>query len=169
MAAGAGVRAARRRDLEAIAGVYRHYVERSYFTFESNAPDAAEWARRFDVAAERGHPWLVAVPAGEVVGYAIASTFLPRAAYHRTVQTAIYLRPDERGRGLGRALYAALVDEAAARGFHLAVAGIALPNPASLALHEAIGFVPVGVFAEVGRKFGVWRDVSWWQRRLAHT
>jgi L-amino acid N-acyltransferase YncA len=61
------------------------------------------------------------------------------------------------------------VDEAAARGFHLAVAGIALPNPASLALHEAIGFVPVGVFAEVGRKFGVWRDVSWWQRRLAHT
>ncbi len=104
--------------------------------------------------------------AGTVVGYATASSFRPKPAYAPTIETTIYLAPGHGGRGTGTALYGALLTACAAAGFHRAVAGVTLPNPPSAALHERLGFTPVGVFSEVGRKHGAWHDVGWWQLRL---
>jgi phosphinothricin acetyltransferase len=103
---------------------------------------------------------------GEVVGYAYAAPFRAKPAYARTVETTIYLRSGHGGRGLGRALYEPLLSELAARDFHLVVAGMTLPNAASQALHRALGFRPVGTFAQVGFKHGAWWDVEFLQRPL---
>ena len=103
---------------------------------------------------------------GAVTGYATASPFRPKAAYAPTVETTVYLAPGHAGRGTGRALYGTLLDACAAAGFHRAVAGITLPNPASAALHERLGFALVGVFSEVGHKHGAWHDVAWYQLAL---
>jgi L-amino acid N-acyltransferase YncA len=150
-------------DLPAIAAIYAHYVEHSYATFDLEPPTAADWRTRFDGARALAHPWVIRE---DGAGYAIAATFNVRPAWRTTVSTAIYLDPAQRRRGLGRPLYAALLDAARDGGFHVAVAGIALPNDASVALHEGLGYEPVGVMREVGHKFGVWRDVGYWQRRL---
>ncbi len=110
-------------------------------------------------------PWLTLTnEAGQVLGYAKAGTWRERAAYRWTCETTVYLAEGHRGRGLGRTLYTALLDECAARGFHSAVAGITLPNPASVALHESLGFASIGVVREAGHKFGTWHDVGFWQR-----
>ncbi len=102
---------------------------------------------------------------GELLGYASTSKFGEKPAYRSTIEMTIYLREDARGRGIGRPLYELALREAA-RSFHLAVAGITLPNEASVALHEQLGFTRIGVFEEVGHKLGHWRDVGWWQLRL---
>ena len=161
------IRPATADDLPAIAAIYAHYVERTFATFDLQAPTAGDWAAKHAAAAAARHPWVVTEDEdGATAGYAIASTFNPRAAYATTVATAVYLHPDRTGRGLGGPLYAALLGEAAARGFHRAVAGVAVPNPASATLHARAGFTVVGTFAEVGHKLGAWRDVQWWQRAL---
>lgn len=160
------VRPTAEADLDAIAGIYAHYVRTSAVTFHTEAPPAEDWRRRLLAAEETGHPWLVSEVQEEVVGFAYASTFRPREAYALTTETTVYLHPDAVGRRFARPLYEQLLDEAAERGFHLAVAGITLPNEASVALHEGIGFEPVGVFREVGHKLGAWHDVGWWQRAL---
>jgi L-amino acid N-acyltransferase YncA len=166
-AAGAVIRAATEDDLAAVAGLYAHYVEHTSITFDLEAPGVEAWREKLHAAAAAGHPWLVADAGGTLAGYATASSFRPKAAYGRTVETTIYLAPGAGGAGLGRRLYGALLEAVAAAGFHLAVAGVTLPNPASVALHERLGFVPVGTFREVGRKHGSWHDVGWWQRPLA--
>lgn len=160
----AHVRPARAADAAAVAAVYRPYVEQGVASFESAAPDAAEVLRRM-----RAHrlPWLVAERDGDVTGYAYASRHRDRAAYRWSVEVSVYLAPPEQGRGTGRALYARLLDELARLGLAMAYAGIVLPNPGSVALHEALGFTPVGVFRSVGHKAGAWHDVGWWQRPLA--
>ena len=160
------VRPTAEADLDAIAAIYAHYVHSSAVTFHTEAPPAEDWRQRLLSAAETRHPWLVSEVDGEVVGFAYASAFRPRQAYALTAETTVYIRPETVGRGLGRPLYARLLDEATERGFHLAVAGITLPNDASVALHEGVGFEPVGVFREVGHKLGAWHDVGWWQRAL---
>lgn len=153
-------------DLAAIASIYAYYVEHSAITFDFDSPSVEAWAERLAAAEERGHPWLLTELDETVAGYAYAAPFRAKPAYARTVETTIYLSPGTGGRGLGRALYEALLSELTARDFHLAVAGMTLPNPASQRLHRTVGFEPVGTFAQVGYKHGAWRDVEFLQRRL---
>jgi phosphinothricin acetyltransferase len=111
------------------------------------------------------HGWLVAEVDGRVAGYAYGSPHRTRAAYASSCDVAAYVDPEFARHGIGRALYAELLARLAER-CHAAFAGIALPNEASVALHEAMGFAPVGIYREVGWKLGAWRDVGWWQRLL---
>jgi len=152
-------------DGAALAAIYAPYVENSWVSFETEAPDATEMARRI---ADYGqsHAWLVAERGDAILGYAYASPHRTRAAYATSADIAIYIADHARGQGVGRALYTALFDRLRARSIHAVFAGIALPNPASIALHEAMGMVPVGIYREVGWKLGGWRDVGWWQRLL---
>ena len=110
--------------------------------------------------------WLVAEDGGECVGYAYGSTHRERAAYQYSTEVSAYLHASHQRRGLGRRLYAALFESLAAKGYCNALAGVALPNEASVGLHRAVGFQPIGVFHAVGRKFGRWHDVAWFERRL---
>lgn len=160
------IRATEQGDLEAIAEIYDHYVQRTCATFDLEAPPVAEWRRRWRSAQDLGQPWMVTECDGVIAGFASLSAFRPKAAYRSTVETTIYLADDHVGHGLGRPLYEATLREAASRGFHLAVAGITLPNRRSVLLHEALGFVAVGVFEQVGYKHDAWRDVGWWQLSL---
>lgn len=112
------------------------------------------------------HGWLVAEVDGTVAGYAYGSPHRSRAAYATSCDVGIYIDPAFARRGLGRALYAALLPSLKDRGYHAAFAGIALPNVPSVRLHEAAGFTPVGIYREVGWKMDGWRDVEWWQRVL---
>ena len=153
-------------DATVIAAIYNVHVRGTTVTFELDEVDAGTMQRRIADVQERGLPWLVAELDGSVVGYAYAGPWKQRAAYARTVETSIYLDAAACGRGLGRRLYASLVERLRAQGVHVAIGGISLPNPVSIALHEALGFSHVGVFREVGNKFGDWIDVGYWQLRL---
>ena len=137
----------------------------SWISFELEPPDAGEMARRI---ADHGasHAWLVAEQGTQVAGYAYGSPHRTRAAYASSCDVAVYVDPASARQGIGRALYAELLPVLAGKGYHAAFAGIALPNEASIGLHEAMGFAPVGVYREVGWKLGDWRDVGWWQRLL---
>ncbi|MEA3390833.1 arsinothricin resistance N-acetyltransferase ArsN1 family B [Sphingobium sp. CCH11-B1] len=160
------VRRADAADAAACAAIYAPFVTDSWVSFETDPPDPAEMARRI---ADHGasHGWLVALePDGAIVGYAYGSPHRARAAYATSADVAIYVDPAFARRGVGVALYAALLPMLKARGCHAAFAGIALPNAASIALHEAMGFTPVGIYREVGWKLDGWRDVGWWQRLL---
>ncbi len=150
------------RDAQACARIYAPSVHPGTASFEERPPDAAEMARR--MAGARA--WLVAEEAAEVVGFAYAGRHRERAAYRWAVETSVYVRAECHGRGVGRAVYAALLDELGERRYRMACAAITLPNPASVALHEALGFAAVGVFRRIGFKAGAWRDVGWWQRPL---
>ena len=112
------------------------------------------------------HGWLIAEVGGAVAGYAYGSPHRTRAAYASSCDVAVYVDPAHARQGIGRELYAELLPLLAGRGFHAAFAGIALPNEASIGLHEAMGFTPIGIYREVGWKLGGWRDVGWWQRLL---
>lgn len=158
------VRLAGPADAAAIATIYRPYVERSHFTFEEVPPDAGEIAARM---AGPIHPWLVAEDDGSVLGYASTSPMRGRAAYRWSVETGIYLAPEAQGRGIGRRLLAEHLDLLERQGFVTAIAGIALPNEASVALHETLGFTLCGIERGVGFKLGQWIDVGRWQRDLA--
>ena len=160
------IRLAERGDAAAIARIYAHWVLETHATFDLEPPAEADWAGRWQEAQDADRPWLVAEDGGEIGAFAISSSFRSKAAYGATLETTVYVDRAKVGRGLGRPVYEALLEEGSARGFHVAVAGIALPNPGSIALHEALGFEPVGVFREVGHKLGAWRDVQWWQKPL---
>jgi L-amino acid N-acyltransferase YncA len=151
-------------DAAGIAAVYRPYVTDSVASFEAVAPDAAEMARR--MLTRPRLPWFVACRDGALVGYAYAARHRTRAAYRWSVDCSVYLAAGERGAGTGRALYGRLLHELAGLGFVTAFAGIALPNPGSVRLHEALGFTPVGVHRGTGFKAGRWHDVGWWQLLL---
>jgi phosphinothricin acetyltransferase len=153
-------------DAGAIAAIYNVHVRGTIVTFELAELCAQDMARRMADVQARGLPWLVAEAGGAVLGYAHAGPWKTRAAYARTVETSIYLDAAACGRGLGRQLYAALLGRLRALGMHVAIGGAALPNPASVALHEGLGFAPVGTFREVGCKFGRWIDVGYWQLHL---
>ncbi len=159
------VRAATAADAAACAELYAHYVRDTAITFETEPPTPDQMAARIaDYAAS--HAWLVLERDGELAGYAYAHRFAERAAYAWSCETSIYVAPGARGNGTGRALYQALLPLLAERGFRRAFAGIALPNPASLAIHERFGFRQVAVFSRVGWKLGRWHDVAWLQRDL---
>jgi phosphinothricin acetyltransferase len=152
-------------DAQVIASIYNHHVRNTIVTFEEAPVDEATMRGRIaDIDASHG--WLVAEVDGRVAGYAYASAWRARSAYRRSVETTVYVASDAVGRGVGSALYAALLPDLARRGFHCAMGGIALPNEASVALHERMGFAKVAHFREVGRKLGRWIDVGYWQRML---
>jgi len=154
------------RDAAAVAAIYRPAVASSIATFEEVAPDGAEMARRIGAVMPRT-PWLVAELDGSVVGYAYASIHRERLGYRWSVDISVYVAAGHQGHGIGRALYDWLIPSLRRQGFVNAYAGIALPNPASVALHEAIGMRRVGVYERVGFKFGAWHDVAWFGMRLA--
>jgi phosphinothricin acetyltransferase len=152
-------------DAAGIAAVYRPYVTDSVASFETVPPDAAQLAER--MTGRPRLPWFVACRDGAVVGYAYGGRHRSRAAYRWSVDVSVYTAAAERGAGTGRALYARLLPELRALGYVTAFAGIALPNPASVGLHTATGFTPVGVYRAAGFKAGRWHDVGWWQLPLA--
>lgn len=156
------------RDAEAVAAIYRPAVEASVASFEEEPPSADVMGGRIE-ATLAWTPWLVAEDptGGEVVGYAYASRHRERAGYRWSVDISTYVAPAARGRGVGRALYDALLEMLRRQGFVNVYAGITLPNPASVALHEAIGMRRVGIYERVGYKFGAWHDVAWYGLRLA--
>ncbi|MEQ9813537.1 MAG: arsinothricin resistance N-acetyltransferase ArsN1 [Azospirillaceae bacterium] len=149
-------------DAAAIQAIYAPVVEETVISFEEEPPSVSEMARRI-AATLRDHPFLVANLDGVIAGYAYAGPYRSRPAYRWSVDVTVYVDPARHRRGIGRALYGALLTELARRGTHAAFAGIALPNPGSVALHEATGFVHAGTHREAGRKFGRWVDVGWWQ------
>ncbi|MFC4457813.1 GNAT family N-acetyltransferase [Pseudonocardia nematodicida] len=160
------IRDATATDADACARIYAPYVDDTAISFEVEAPGPVEMAERI-ADAQRRHAWLVAEEEGAVLGYAYGGTWKARPAYRWTCEVSVYLHPDARGRGLGRALYDELFDRLVERGMLVAVAGITLPNDPSIALHGALGFTEVGVFSGVGYKHGAWRDVGWYRRTLA--
>ncbi len=147
------------------AAVYAPYVLDTAVTFETTPPTADEMAQRI-LAARDTHAWIVFEDGGRIVGYAYGGQFKDRAAYRWSCEVSVYLESTRRRTGAGRALYEALFERLAARGFRTAVAGMTLPNDASVALHAALGFEPVGVYRRIGWKHGAWRDVAWTQRSL---
>lgn len=160
------IRPATEADAPALLGIYAPYVERTAVSFELEPPAVDVFAARI-AKSLAGWTWLVAEADGVVAGYAYGTAHRERAAYAKTVETAVYLDAASCGRGLGRTLYAELLRVLTAKGFHRAVAGITLPNPASVALHERLGFERIGIYKEVGFKFGAWHDTAWYQRGLA--
>jgi phosphinothricin acetyltransferase len=161
------IRRAREDDLAALTALYNHYIERTPITFDVE-PYTVERRRAWLAGfAERGrHQLFVAEEGGRVVGWAGTLRFREKRAYDTTVEMTVYLAPDTTGRGLGAALYEALFAAIAGEDVHRAVAGITLPNDASIALHRRFGFTEVGVFREVGRKLGRYWDVLWMERGL---
>ncbi|MFZ5520998.1 MAG: arsinothricin resistance N-acetyltransferase ArsN1 family B [Pseudomonadota bacterium] len=160
------IRLARADDGDAIARIYNPCILETTITFEEEAVTGQEMARRIADVAAQGLPWLVAEADGELLGYAYATRFRPRAAFKHSVESSVYLAPAAQGRGLGRVLYEALLPRLKAAGRHAVVASIALPHPHSVALHERLGFRQVGVLREVGFKFGRWVDLGYWQINL---
>jgi phosphinothricin acetyltransferase len=161
------VRAGQPADLPALTEIYNHYVRDSAVTFDTTEFSVAQRQEWFSHYAATGpHRLLVAVEGDDVVGYATSSPFRAKPAYATSVETSVYLRPDATGRGLGVLLYRALFDALAGEDVHRAYAGVALPNDASRALHERLGFREVGTFVEVGRKLGRYWDVCWFERAL---
>jgi phosphinothricin acetyltransferase len=152
-------------DADACAEIYAPHVEGSPVSFEERAPAAAEMAARIERYG-RSHAWLVAERKGSVVGYAYATAFNERPAYRWSASVSVYVAEAARGCGVGRALYEALFERLRERGFHMACAGITLPNEASTGLHEKLGFEQVGVNRQIGWKEGAWRDVGYWQLYL---
>jgi phosphinothricin acetyltransferase len=152
-------------DAPACAAIYAPHVEAGPTSFEERAPSAEEMAARI-ARISVTHPWLVAEDGGEVLGYAYACQYMDRPAYRWAAAVSVYVADGQRGRGLGQRLYEALFERLRRQRFQLACAGITLPNEASVALHERLGFTRVGVSPRIGWKAGAWRDVGWWQLEL---
>lgn len=164
------IRPARPEDAAAIAAIYAPYVLGGVVSFETDAPDATEIARRM-AASDGLYPWLVATNGGDdggdaVLAYAYAGRFRDRPAYRYVVETSVYVAGDFVGQGTGRLLYEALIDTLRAQGFTQAIGVISLPNDRSIKSHEAVGFRRGGVFREIGFKHGRWIDVGFWQCEL---
>ena len=152
-------------DFAPIAAITNHYIRTTAIHFGTTEVTEAElralWQEHHDL-----YPWLVACRDGSVIGYAKAGVFRARAAYRWSTETGIYVAPEVLARGLGKLLYARLLAMLRTQGFHTAIGGIALPNEASVRLHERLGFHHCGTFARAGRKFDRWHDVGFWQRDL---
>lgn len=154
------------RDAAACLEIYAPFILGGAVSFEERPPSVSQFAQRIARVSER-HPWLVALEGGVIAAFAYAAPHRERPAYRWSCETSVYVHAAHRRRGLGRALYEALFELLVRQGMALALAGVTLPNPASVALHESLGFKPVGVYRRIGFKAGAWHDVGWWQRPLA--
>lgn len=160
------IRLATPDDGASLAEIYRPAVAECATSFELLPPDGAEMARRVAKCMDRG-VWLVCEREGRVDGYAYGGIHRDRAAYQWTAEVSAYVHQDFREQGIGRALYTSLFAALVVQGYRNAVAGITLPNDASVALHRAVGFTPIGVYRRIGYKMGAWHDVGWFERELA--
>ncbi|HEM5070809.1 TPA: N-acetyltransferase [Streptococcus suis] len=159
------IQSAQIEDAADLVAIYAPYVENTAITFETVVPTVADFGSRIEKTLKQ-FPYLVAVEEGQILGYAYASTYYARAAYDWTVELSVYVSREVHGKGIGSLLYAALEEELTVRGFKNFLACIALPNPASLALHEKKGYKQVAHFKKVGYKFGTWHDIVWLQKSL---
>lgn len=159
------VRPATEEDAVRISEIYADYVRTATATFEEEPPSPATFLER--MASRPRLPWLVAESDGVVVGYAYGSRHRDRASYRWSADSSVYLAESHRGGGVGRRLYDQLLPIVRSLGYIRVHAGIALPNPASVALHESMGFTLVGIYPDVGYKLGAWLDVAWWSLQLA--
>ncbi len=149
-------------DAAACAAIYAPYVTDTVISLEEAAPSETEMAARI----ARHHAWLIAELDGEPVGFAYGSQHRERAAYRWAADVSVYIDPHAHRRGIGRQLYSELLQTLTGLGYYVACAGITLPNEGSVALHESFGFEQVGVYRNIGFKFGAWHDVGWWQTQL---
>lgn len=166
MSAAFRIREAQAADALALATIYNHYILNSTATFEEQAVDAAEMARRIATVQSAELPWLVREDDNTIAGYAYATPWKPRSAYRFSVEITVYIAHTAARAGHGRALYDELFTRLRALGRHAVLGGITLPNDASIALHEAMGMTKVSHLPEVGFKFGRWLDVGYWHRLL---
>jgi phosphinothricin acetyltransferase len=150
-------------DADAIARIYNHYIANTVVTFEETPVTESQMQERISESLSEKLPWLVALSQGEVIGYAYASKWKGRCAYRFAVEVTVYLDPAALGGGWGSQLYERLFSELKQRRYHVAMGGIALPNLASIALHEKFGMKKVAHFEQVGYKFDQWVDVGYWQ------
>lgn len=159
------IRLARAGDVPAMLAIYAPLVRDTTISFEYEPPTAEEMEKRLETV-QRDYPWLVCEQGDQVAGYAYASAFRARPAYRWTAEVTIYIHPAHERRGLAQALYRDLFARLRGQGYRSAVAVITLPNPGSVALHERLGFQPVGIFKSAGFKHGQWLDTGWWQLDL---
>lgn len=161
-----GVRPAANDDFDAFAQITNHYIQHTPIHFSYDPVTPAAFRELWESSRDR-FPWLTGTDgSGRIIAYAKAGTWRDRTAYSWTVEAGIYVHHEFHGRGVGRTLYAALIDDLRSRGFHSVVGGITLPNDASVRLHESLGFVKVAHFRHAGRKFDQWHDVGFWQLML---
>lgn len=157
------IREATLEDAAQIAEIYNYYIETSHATFELETIDAAEMANRISETFQKNYPFFVCEENAEIVGYAYGRYFRPRRAYMYSIEVSVYIRSGADGKGVGTLLYERLFSEISQQNFHAIIAGISLPNDASIRLHEKFGFEKVAHFREVGFKFGRWIDVGYWE------
>ena len=155
------IRIANDSDGAGVAAIYAPIVEHTFISFEETPPSPADMASRIS-ATLKTHPWLIAEHDGDIAGYAYAGPHRSRAAYRWSCDVSVYVAETARRKGVARQLYAQLFDTLIRQGFGQAFAGIALPNAASVGVHERMGFEPIGIYPRVGFKNGSWRDVGWW-------
>lgn len=160
------IRPAGSNDLEAITAIYNHYIDNTVVTFEEVGITPEQMSERINAITSSSLPWLVAELSGQVAGYAYAGKFHNRSAYRFTVEATIYLAHSLSGKGIGSKLYSELLSTLKQQNLHSVIGIIALPNQASVALHEKFGFKQIGHFQEVGFKFNNWQDVGYWQLTL---
>jgi L-amino acid N-acyltransferase YncA len=150
-------------DAAQIAEIYNYYIKTSHATFELETIDAREMENRIGETFQKNYPFFVCEESGEIVGYAYGRMFRPRRAYMHSIEVSVYIRNGAEGKGVGTMLYEKLFHEILQKDFHAIIAGISLPNDASVRLHEKFGFEKVAHFREVGYKFGRWIDVGYWE------
>jgi phosphinothricin acetyltransferase len=153
------------RDAINITAIYNYYIENTIITFEEKPITVKEMASRIESISSQ-YPYLVYEENGMVVGYAYATQWKTRSAYRYSAENTIYLHPDSKGKGIGSTLFSKFLDEIKNTNLHVIVGGIALPNAASVALHEKFGFKKIAQFEEIGFKFGKWIDVGYWELKL---
>jgi L-amino acid N-acyltransferase YncA len=161
------IREAYLSDADAIVAIYNHYIRNSVATFEEEEIDSVEMAERIGKVTRAGLPWIVEEAGGEIRGYAYAGPWNSRAAYKRTAEVTIYIAPSAVSSGVGTQLYTTLFSRLPECRIHCVIAGITLPNPPSIAIHEKFGMQKSGEFKEVGYKFGQWLDVGYWTVQLS--
>ena len=159
------IRRANPQDAGRLRQIYAPFVEETAVSFETTVPSTEDFSKRI-ASTLTTHEWLVAEEDGHVCGYAYGTPHRAREAYRMSVETSVYIDSNYRGKGIGKRLYQDLFTSLRSLGFHNAYAGITLPNDASVALHQSIGFEAIGIFREVGYKKSEWHDVSWWQRSV---
>lgn len=156
------IRIVKETDTLSICDIYNFYIKNSTATFEEDVVRREEIERRI-MEVTANYPWVVYEENEKIIGYAYATKWKDRSSYRYSAESTVYVHKDNFGKGIGRKLMIRLIEESSERGLHKLIAGIALPNDASIALHEKLGFVKCGVFKEVGFKFGKWIDVGYWE------